>query len=55
MMRETLSEEDRKTYKLTSKDLDSEEFLKNAILVVRHYLMKEDPNSIPQARRRLKM
>lgn len=50
-----LSENDKHTFIMTSKGLNQEEFMLNSVLITRHYLLKENPNSISKCKRRLKM
>lgn len=54
-LRKELSEEDKKVFRLTNHGIFNEEFFLNSVLVARHYLLKEDPATLPAARRRLKV
>ena len=54
-LREELSEEDRKVFKLTNSELDLEEYIVNMNKVSRWYIMKDDLANLPTARRRFKM
>jgi fatty acyl-CoA reductase len=51
---QSLTEEDRQTFYTDIKMVDWDGYLKNYVLGTRHYLLKEDPATLPKARRRLK-
>ncbi|XP_065219546.1 putative fatty acyl-CoA reductase CG5065 isoform X2 [Planococcus citri] len=54
-LRDSLSPVDKKTYKLTGKNLDRLKYMINATLVTRHYLVKDDPNSIAKCKTKMKI
>lgn len=54
-LRDSLSPTDKNIFKLTVKGLDRGKFMVDATLLTRHYLVKDDPNSIPKCKIRMKM
>ncbi|GFG33605.1 hypothetical protein Cfor_03159 [Coptotermes formosanus] len=49
-----LTEEDKQTFYTDIKVVDWDDYIKNFVLGTRRYLLKDDPATLPKARRRLK-
>ncbi|KAG8251182.1 hypothetical protein J6590_043903 [Homalodisca vitripennis] len=54
-LREELKGADKEMFAMPFEEVKIEPYMKDCILGARHYLMKEDPASLPRARRTLKM
>lgn len=55
-LKNTMSSIDQEIFPVTMKDFeDRTAYMENAIQVTRHYVLKEDPASIPQCKRKMKM
>lgn len=54
-LRDSLSEVDRKTFSIDFEKMDMDVYFRNCILGARQYCLKEDPASIPKARKTLKV
>lgn len=54
-LNECLNDVDREEFDMNFENLDVELYFENSILGARQYCLKEDPASIPKARRTLKM
>ncbi|XP_008183261.1 putative fatty acyl-CoA reductase CG5065 [Acyrthosiphon pisum] len=54
-LRDSLSEVDRKTFSIDFEKMDMDIYFRNCILGARQYCLKEDPASIPKARKTLKV
>lgn len=52
-LREGMSDVDKEKFNCDLASIDWDEFLQNYVLGARHYLLKETPESIPQARKLL--
>jgi fatty acyl-CoA reductase len=54
-VRESLNDIDRMEFNMDFEKMDMDSYFKNCILGARHYCLKEDPASIPRARKTLKV
>lgn len=54
-LRESMNRIDRQKFSIDFEKVDPVEYVATCVLGSRHYLLKEDPASIPRARRLLKM
>lgn len=54
-VRESLSEVDRKEFNMDFEAMNMDEYFEIVILGARQYCLKEDPSSIPKARKTLKV
>lgn len=54
-LRESLSETDRKEFSMDFEKMEMETYFRDCILGARQYCLKEDPASIPRARKTLKV
>jgi fatty acyl-CoA reductase len=50
----TLTAKDRETFYTDIKMVDWNEYIKNFVLGTRHYYLKEDPSTLPKARRHIR-
>lgn len=48
-----LTPEDQKTFFFSMKDFDWPAYMRNYISGLRHYIFKDDPSTIPAARKRM--
>ncbi|XP_066998515.2 putative fatty acyl-CoA reductase CG5065 [Anabrus simplex] len=53
-LRDSLSPEDRKLFYMDVREVDADSYILNSVLGTRKYFLKEDPSTIPQARKLLR-
>lgn len=54
-VRDSLNDNDKEEFNMNFENVDVDEYFKNSILGARQYCLKEDPASLPKARKTLKV
>lgn len=54
-LRESLCDTDRKEFNMDFEKMEMDSYFRNCILGARQYCLKEDPSTIPRARKTLKV
>ena len=55
VMRKMMNERERKAFKIDGNDLDIRQYLLDAIYAARLYILNEPPETLPAARRHIKV